>query len=235
MPKYQYRPFSSVVEHSLGKGEATCSIHVKGTILSRRGSRVRVPSAPPDLSKAVLPLGEHGFLLCPFSKSVPRSARARAAAPARSVDPSRCSTPTAANVVFRAAIAAGSSARSTLRSLSSTRCTKRAGRCSASHHSARRSCRAHRGRPCSRPATIARFGRWAPDTIVAIISSKSASGPAPAGGRAGQLPVQRFELEHADALGKRLPGQPGRRTDSRGGSPAPCIRPWSAGWPAAPA
>ena len=28
-------PFSSVVEHSLGKGEATCSIHVKGTSFRR--------------------------------------------------------------------------------------------------------------------------------------------------------------------------------------------------------
>ncbi len=26
-------PCSSVVEHSLGKGEVTCSIHVKGTII----------------------------------------------------------------------------------------------------------------------------------------------------------------------------------------------------------
>ena len=30
-------PCSSVVEHSLGKGEATCSIHVMGDLSSRRG------------------------------------------------------------------------------------------------------------------------------------------------------------------------------------------------------
>jgi hypothetical protein len=35
----QSRPFSSVVEHSLGKGEATCSIHVKGTRIRRKRQR----------------------------------------------------------------------------------------------------------------------------------------------------------------------------------------------------
>src|SRR5471032_136518 len=37
-------PFSSVVEHSLGKGEATCSIHVKGTT-----SRSTLPPAVSSL------------------------------------------------------------------------------------------------------------------------------------------------------------------------------------------
>ncbi len=40
----QVSPFSSVVEHSLGKGEATCSIHVKGTrFFILVGSVGRVP------------------------------------------------------------------------------------------------------------------------------------------------------------------------------------------------
>src|SRR5471032_2965231 len=34
-----YSPCSSVVEHSLGKGEATCSIHVKGTRIRSKQHR----------------------------------------------------------------------------------------------------------------------------------------------------------------------------------------------------